>query len=193
MSDEHLALLGAVSANAAELEFNAAALAWELIDADERIGMAVTAGMTFERLNGLIESLFDLKTRPASIGARHFRSARKFAETAMRERNRLLHGHWRIQWSADGVSLVTRTRKGMLDVRMDVGEENIRSVADNLDGAASLYRVAHLDLLPEFDRLTETSPGSGRWTRSSLEDIRAREQGSETKTPGFPQSHTSTS
>ena len=112
VNEAHVFHLGEVTIFAAELEYTAARFAWELIDENPQVGISVTAGMTFERMNSLIERLIEKRLPSDSGTARHYRSASDLAVKALRDRNRLLHGHWTHSFGSPGESdVITRTRK----------------------------------------------------------------------------------
>jgi hypothetical protein len=163
---EHLSRIGELAVSAARLEYVMATLAWELIDEDETVGMAVTAGMSFERLNRLVGSLAEKRLAVDSHALNEYRSVTRLANDAMNERNRLLHGHWRKEWhepAGQDPHLVTRTRQGAIAVRMHVTAEEIREVTGRLIAASRILQLAQYQLWSELGRLEEASPGL--WTR----------------------------
>lgn len=159
----HIRHIGELAVSAARLEHLAAELAWELIDEDLSVGMAITAGMTFERLNSLIAKLIEKRLADDSDAAQHYRSVSKLAQEAMNERNRLLHGHWEKQWYAlpdAGPDLITRTRKGELQVRMNVSVNDIRQVVGKLQAACTFFQLAQYSSWAELGRVVEFEPGN---------------------------------
>ncbi|MCB5282725.1 MULTISPECIES: hypothetical protein [unclassified Arthrobacter] len=165
LSDEHLIELGTVAVHASRLEFAAAELAAELLDPKPEVGFALTTCMTFERLLALVHSLIELRVNDPQYSAR-FEGVRKLAESAMRERNRLMHGHWVVSWNHATMrmqdDLATRARRGRVEVRNNVVISDIKAVADDLNVAHMQIELLHANILRPLGRLVEFEPGKFR-------------------------------
>ncbi len=163
LSDQHLMRLGEMAAAAAQIEYLAATTYWAILDRDERVGMSVTAGATFDRVCRLLRDIADQKLSSARQSRQDLIRALDLSSTAMKERNRLLHGHWTKRVSSEpgaNPTLITRTRKGHIETRLDVTTQDLQSVTGQLVAAATYFRLAYFAALLELDRLEQGPDGT---------------------------------
>jgi hypothetical protein len=160
LNDEMLRELGRIAVSASEVEFQAASLAHLLLGENVDVGLAVTAGMSFDPLFRLIDDLVLLRLDPAGRAARLFSGARTYVQAAMKGRNDLLHGHWVFLDGQDAMGLANSKRSDPLRIRTDVTYAELRRVSDELHASVAMLRIVWVDAARERGMVADLSPGS---------------------------------
>jgi hypothetical protein len=149
LSDEHIRAIGGITVNFQILELALAAACWSQISADERIGQAVTAQLSFRPLCELCGVLMDLRVPDDSLRAEaHAIVARAIHLEG--ERDRVIHAVWALAEAGDttGIKVAAARRRGVRFAQEPEDLTRLKALASNLK-SCSQEVVALLGRLAE--------------------------------------------
>jgi hypothetical protein len=133
LSDEHIRAIGGITVNFEVLKLALAAACWSQIGADERIGQAVTAQLSFRRLCELCEALMDLRVPDDALRAEaHGILAR--AIHLKGERDRVIHAVLALGDAGDptGFKVAVARGKGVRFAQEPENLTRLKALASNL-------------------------------------------------------------